>query len=162
MTTRSVVIRPATHQDVSAILFMVRELCTMHEHWDPVRYDFRPDISEKYERWLPIRADDPHSAFFVAADPDILGFIVGEVLDEIPIYKTTRFGFIHDMYVLPQARSRGIGKALVFAAIEKFESLGVRQIRLDTATANESARRLFESCGFWGAVVQMTRGSKEN
>jgi RimJ/RimL family protein N-acetyltransferase len=39
--------------------------------------------------------------------------------------------------------------------IEKFRELGVKQIRCDTAAKNETARKLFESCGFRPSVVEM-------
>jgi RimJ/RimL family protein N-acetyltransferase len=40
-------------------------------------------------------------------------------------------------------------------AIERFGEIGVSQVRLDAAAANEAARRLFERCGFRASVVEM-------
>jgi RimJ/RimL family protein N-acetyltransferase len=44
---------------------------------------------------------------------------------------------------------------MVMLAVEKFKELGVEQIRLDTATKNEAARRLFAACGFRESVREM-------
>ena len=33
--------------------------------------------------------------------------------------------------------------------------MGVKQVRLDTAVANEPAQKLFEACGFRASVVEM-------
>jgi ribosomal protein S18 acetylase RimI-like enzyme len=40
-------------------------------------------------------------------------------------------------------------------AIERFKSSGVHQIRLDTAAANDPARKLFSSCGFHISTMEM-------
>ena len=46
---------------------------------------------------------------------------------------------------------------MTMEAVERFRAIGVTQIRLDTAAANEAARKLFASCGFRTSVVEMLR-----
>jgi ribosomal protein S18 acetylase RimI-like enzyme len=48
-----------------------------------------------------------------------------------------------------------VGRQLAMLAIEKFRELGVKQIRLDTAAANEVARTMFKSVGFRVSNVEM-------
>ena len=43
----------------------------------------------------------------------------------------------------------------MMTAVEKFRDMGVEQIRLDTAAANESARTLFAACGFRISTLEM-------
>ena len=155
-------IRPATPEDVPAVLPMVEKLAALHERWDPQRYDYRPNPSEMYRRWLAGRATDPQSVFLVAeherllADvPFLVGFLVGTVESSIPIYRTARFGFVHDLWVEEDYRNEGIGRQLAMTAVERFREIGVPQIRLETATANEPARKLFESVGFRTSTVEM-------
>jgi ribosomal protein S18 acetylase RimI-like enzyme len=52
-------------------------------------------------------------------------------------------------------RHEGIARQMVMLAIERFKSAGVRQIRLDTAFANEPARKLLASCGFRISIMEM-------
>jgi len=135
---------------------MVSALCEQHRAWDPARYGFLPDILARYANWLPQRAADPRSAFFVAeSSARPVGFIVATLEREIPIYAVTEYAFIHDTWVEPAHRRRGIARALTLAALDRFRALGVTQVRLDTAHANESARRLFASCGFRASTIQM-------
>jgi ribosomal protein S18 acetylase RimI-like enzyme len=149
-------IRPATAQDVSAVLPMVRKICALHQKWDKAKYDFKPEPEKRYERWLTARADDPRSVFLVAEEnAKLFAFLIGTVEQEIPIYNLTEFGFIHDLWVEEDYRHEGIGRQLTMAAIEKFSAIGVRQIRLDTAAPNEAARALFGSCGFRPSVTEM-------
>jgi ribosomal protein S18 acetylase RimI-like enzyme len=155
-------IRPATVADVPAVLPMVYKLATLHEHWDPARYDYKPNTAEMYRRWLAARAEDPQSVFLVADHdrllsdvPFLVGFLVGTIEKPIPIYRIDRFGFIHDLWVEEDYRHEGLGRQMTMLAMEQFRDLGVKQVRLETAAANEPARKLFASCGFRTASVEM-------
>lgn len=155
-------IRPATPEDVPAVLPMVAKICALHESWDPAKYGFRDQPAEMYRRWLAARANDPRSVFLVAqreatdAQPSILaGFIIGTVESEIPIYRIKEFGFLHDLWVEEAYRHEGVGRQLVMRAVERFAQIGVPQVRLDTAAANEPARGLFRACGFRVDTMEM-------
>lgn len=152
-------IRPATPADVPAVLPMVAKICALHETWDRAKYGFLPNPDQGYERWLKRLTKSESSVFLVAeaaAQPEqLVGFIVATVEEEIPIYRLTEFGFIHDLWVEPEYRRSGIARQLVMQTIERFQQLGVKQIRLDTAAVNESARRLFLECGFRVSTIEM-------
>lgn len=153
-------IRPATSEDVAAILPMVRELTRLHETHDPERFKVRPDILDRYASWLPQRITDPRSVLLVAADADaarLVGFVVGTIEPEIPIYWVPECGWVHDVWVEPSHRGRGVATALVNAAAERFGALGVAQLRLHTAIFNEPARKAFAGAGFRPCVIEMLR-----
>jgi ribosomal protein S18 acetylase RimI-like enzyme len=60
-------------------------------------------------------------------------------------HKATLFG----MYVAARSRRRGMGRALVVAALEYARSrVGVRIVQLTVTHGNLAAVRLYESCGF--------------
>jgi ribosomal protein S18 acetylase RimI-like enzyme len=115
-----------------------------------------------YRRWLAARTEDPQSVFLVADHdrllsdvPYLVGFLVGTIEKPIPIYRIDRFGFIHDLWVEEDYRHEGLGRQMTMLAMEKFRDLGVKQLRLETAAANEPARKLFASCGFRTASLEM-------
>ena len=149
-------IRPATAADVPAVLPMVAKICALHEAWDPAKFGFLPNPQERYHRWLTARANDARSVFLVAErEGRLVAFLLGAIEEEIPIYRLKEFGFIHDLWVEEEYRHEGIARQMVMLAIERFKSLGVRQIRLDTAAANDPARKLFASCGFRLSTMEM-------
>ena len=153
-------IRPATPHDVPAVVKMVRKLCELHQSWDPARYAFRDEVERMYQSWLTERASDPRAVFLVAdrQERGPVAFLIGGVEREIRIYKLEEYGFIHDLWVEEDYRNEGLGRQLVMRAIERFEEMGVRQVRLDTAAANDAARKLFASCGFRVSVMEMLWG----
>lgn len=149
-------IRPATPEDVPAVLPMVGKLAVLHEKWDPQRYDYRPDVQSMYDSWLRSRANDPRSVFLVAErETRIVAFLIGSIERTIPVYRLTETGFIHDLWVEPEYRNEGIARQMTMLAMESFRQKGAKQIRLETAFANESARKLFESCGFRTSSIEM-------
>ncbi len=157
-------VRAASASDVPGILPMVRAICAMHEEMDGKRYDYLPDVVERYRRWLPERATDARSvlvvgegAEHVGAPMKLAGFLVGTVEGNVPIYRTEEFGFIHDVWVEPWARGSGLGGKLVDAAVAKFAAMGVMQIRLETAAGNDVARAMFARHGFRVAASEMQR-----
>lgn len=150
-------VRPATVLDVPAVLPMVRAICDLHQAKDPQRFAVRADVLDRYAQWLPQRATDPRSVFLVAqrADGTLAGYVVCTIEPEVPIFWVPECGWIHDVWVEPDARRSGVARALVEAAVEQFRRLGVRQVRLHTGAFNEQARELFSACGFRPCVVEM-------
>ena len=149
-------IRPATADDVPAVLPMVAKLAALHEAWDAAKFGYRDRPEEMYCGWLRSRSTDARSVFLVAErEGRVVGFLVGTVETEIPIYHLKEFGFIHDIWVEPEYRNEGVARQLVMLAIERFRAIGVKQVRGDTAAANEPARGLLRSCGMRPSTIEM-------
>lgn len=152
-------IRSATPADVPAVLPMVASICALHQTWDAAKYGFLPNPQQRYEKWLASQANNQQSVFLVAEDENesnrLVGFLIATVEREIPIYSLKEFGFIHDLWVEPEYRQAGIARQMVKMSIDRFKQMGVKQIRLDTANANEAARKLFAACGFRISTVEM-------
>ena len=59
-----------------------------------------------------------------------------------------RDGFIDDLYLVPAARGRGVGGALLEFALASAAALGIRTLHLEVEAGNEPAARLYRSAGF--------------
>jgi len=57
-------------------------------------------------------------------------------------------GEIKRMYVVPEARSRGLARVLLGALEDAARSLGYASVRLDTGPRQPHARALYESTGY--------------
>ncbi|MCG6134224.1 MAG: GNAT family N-acetyltransferase [Nostoc sp. LLA-1] len=149
-------IRSATTDDVTAVLPMVSKTCALHEYWDSAKYGFLSHPEQRYQKWLTRLVNDERSVFLVADNEgQLVAFLLATVEKEIPVYRLKEFAFIHDLWVEPEYRRQGIGRQIIMLSIECFQQMSVKQIRLDTAAINESARKLFTSCGFRLSTIEM-------
>lgn len=88
------------------------------------------------------------STFLVAEDEEgrNLGHLwLGEVTEA---FSGERRGYIHDLYVVPEARGQGIARRLIIEAERLGRQRGYREMGLTVAAHNDSARRLYESLGY--------------
>lgn len=63
------------------------------------------------------------------------------------------------MYVVPEVRGRGVGRAIVAWLLEAAREAGYRRIRLETGNRREEALALYRSAGFspipcWGPYAE--------
>jgi|GEM_PF-266959 len=59
------------------------------------------------------------------------------------------FGLIYSMYIDPEWRGRGYGRALLFSARKRVRNLwNLETCRMCVETGNHTALRLYQSCGF--------------
>jgi ribosomal protein S18 acetylase RimI-like enzyme len=131
-------------------------LYEQHRALDPERFIVEGDVREHYTRWLETLSANPRAVVLVSGPEGApTGYLIGEVDDAIPHFWMPACGYLHDIWVAENARHQGTGEALVSAALERFRALGAAQVRLVTATGNESARRFFASFGFRPCLVEM-------
>ena len=64
------------------------------------------------------------------------------------IWSTGLECYLAELYVVPERRGRGVGRALMNAAIDAARSHGADTMDLGTSDSDVAARRLYESLGF--------------
>lgn len=149
-------IRAGAVRDIHFVLPLVARTIAFHQQLDPARFSAWPNAHQRYEDWLRRTAENREGAFFVAEEAGgIVGFVLGQVQEEYAMYTTGRYGMIHELWVEPKWRRQGIARQLMLAALDLFRRVGVEQARLDSATANTAAQRLFAACGFRPSMTEM-------
>jgi RimJ/RimL family protein N-acetyltransferase len=96
----------------------------------------------------------PGDVLVAVADGRVVGYV--KVARWNQLESTDHVRMILGLVVDPTVRRRGIGRALVDAAVERARGQGARRLRLHVFGPNEAARRLYESAGF--AVEGVLRG----
>jgi ribosomal protein S18 acetylase RimI-like enzyme len=64
------------------------------------------------------------------------------------LYTGALDAYLEELYVVPQRRGRGLGRALLEAAMEHARKRGAAHIDLGTSEDDVAARALYESAGF--------------
>ena len=158
MLPSDVIIRRAAQQDVAALGELGIALMRTHYAFDDRRF-MEPNQADAagYARFLRSQLDDDDSVVLVAEERQrIVGYVYAAV--EPLSWKDLRdeCGFIHDLLVIEAGRGRGIGDALLDAAIAWLGERSMPRVVLGTAAQNDTARRLFERRGFRPTMIEMT------
>lgn len=100
---------------------------------------------ERTHRFLSHRLGlaDSHLLVHAGAAGELEGFV-----QLYPLFSTVRLApewILKDLFVAPEARERGVGRALMIAAQELAREHGVSQLRLTTQVHNQVAQALYES-----------------
>lgn len=116
--------------------------------------EYRAEMSLVYDG-LDVQSPDMPAAGAAELNPPAGAFLVGYE-DGRPVC----CGGIKDlgpgvcelkrMYVVPEARGRGIARALLGALEDQARAMGYQIVRLDTGDRQPHARKLYESAGYTG------------
>jgi ribosomal protein S18 acetylase RimI-like enzyme len=106
--------------------------------------DFTPGPDRLSKRMRQLMAGDETKVLLAGAGPDGLA-----VLRFRPsIWSEALECYLAELYVVPERRGEGLGRALLEAAIELARSEGADHMDLGTSEDDRAARGLYESLGF--------------
>ncbi|MET0592924.1 MAG: GNAT family N-acetyltransferase [Polyangiaceae bacterium] len=151
-------IRPATPADLPRVAALAGALVRMHHAVDPARFFLPEKVEEGYAWWFE-REIQRAEAFVIVANKgtEIVGYAYGTREERDWNALLDEHGYIHDVFVSPEARRDGVGRKLMRAAIDELTRRGAPRIVLSTMVSNEAAQRLFASSGFRPTMIEMTR-----
>jgi GNAT superfamily N-acetyltransferase len=84
-----------------------------------------------------------------------IGFLAGRIRSLPPYFGGFPVGFISEVFVDEAYRGKGIGRLLVAAAIEWFQTQKVWRIELQVLVGNTGARKVYRDLGWKEELVQM-------
>ena len=152
----SVKVRHAVPGDEMRVAGLLVRLVDQHVQYDPGRFSnfVTLDGAAAFYR-SRIEAED--AAVIVAeADGSVAGFAYLEFEERNYENLIDKGVWLHDIYLEPEARAAGTGKALMLAAVEAAKGLGGAKLLLGVAAKNLAAQTFFESFGFRTTMLEMT------
>ena len=152
----TVEIRRATLKDIKEILPVWGELAVFHSTLDPA---FTPSAQwpREYGTYLRSLMTRDDAIALVARDArEIVGYAVGRVTMLPPFFEQRYRGYIHDVFVKPQFRRRGVGRRLVDAILQWLRQQEVLLVELTVATNNEAVA-FWKRLGFSVYMQQMKK-----
>jgi ribosomal protein S18 acetylase RimI-like enzyme len=103
-----------------------------------------PDAETIAERAARLIARGEVTVLFAGEGPD--GF--AELRFRPSLYTGALDAYLEELYVVPQRRGHGLGRALLEAAMDHARQRGAARIDLNTSMDDVAARALYESAGF--------------
>jgi GNAT superfamily N-acetyltransferase len=148
----TITVRSATVADLPALVPLFRE---MEVHYDgPAVAPSGAEIRAALERHVFAR-ESRIDLLVAEADGRLLGFAFLSTL--FPAQRCTPALFLKDIFVRADARSRGVGRALMRAVAGLAVSRGCSRINWNTARDNAAALAFYAGLGArpWDAVVSL-------
>ncbi len=130
-------IRMATAADAPALGRLLHAFNTEFE--EPT-----PDADVIAERAAPLIESGEVTVLFAGDGPD--GF--AQLRFRPSLYTGALDAYLEELYVVPERRGHGHGRALLEAAMEHARQRGAAHIDLGTSEDDVAARALYESAGF--------------
>ncbi len=130
-------VRPATAQDAPAIGRLLHDFNT--EYDDPT-----PGPDKLADRIAQLVAGGDTAVLLAGQGPD--GLAVLRFREAL--WSEALECYLAELYVVPAMRGRGLGRALMNAAMEFARRRGADYMDLGTAETDVAARALYESLGF--------------
>src|SRR3990172_809369 len=156
--TETVVVRPGRTKALPEIARLWRELVGFHEALGGQDFRLAPGAEARWRTYLQGHIGRRSKLCLVAlAGPQPVGFLLGSVQARAGIFMEREVGEISDVYVQAPFRRKGVGKALVDAALEWFEVRRVGRVRIRTDARNTMGVEFWKTLGFQTAVLTMDR-----
>lgn len=109
-------------------------------------YGCESDIAAARE-FLLARFNHGESVLFLAHENDVLiGFT--QLYPSFSSISLARVLILNDLFVVPSARKKGVGRDLLAAATGFAKTIGAVRLSLSTAKINKAAQSLYETCGW--------------
>ena len=150
--TSPVAVRVATNSDAEALGVLWLELAqiqaTLGEEWTPAE-----GAAERFSRQVASALTNPRTTFLVAEMETrqgwkVVGFLHAGVKLRSSLYLESVVGEIRAISVTQDVCGRGIGAALLAAAMDWFRKRGLTHVEVETAAGNLHARGFLRASGF--------------
>jgi ribosomal protein S18 acetylase RimI-like enzyme len=138
MANDSVTVRRASFQDLDSIVPL----------FDAYRQFYRkPSDLGLAKTFLAERLTSDESVLLIATGhAEILGFV--QMFPSFSSGAAARILILNDLFVVPDARRKGIGTSLLRAAAAYGKTAGANRLTLSTEVTNKGARALYEAEGW--------------
>ena len=103
-----------------------------------------PGVETLTERYRELIRKREMTVLLVGHGPD--GF--AQLRYRPTVYSAGLYAYLEELYVVPSLRGKGLGRALLEAAMDAARAEGADHMELGTSESDSAARALYESVGF--------------
>jgi len=149
-------IRQAVKKDIESLIPVFEEADRYHQIALP--NIFRPQTPQQTRQFIASIMEKDENVIFLAETeekPVGMVYIYPRQTLEIPILVPRKWLVIDSLAVLPEARRRGVGRALMEQAHHWAVEKGIFEVKLNVYEFNDGAIKLYESMGYKSLRRQM-------
>ena len=140
-------IRKAARSDLEVIGDLWVELMTFHVECDS-RFGLPAHGRSNYIRHIHMALRDSSYYVLVAEEGrKVIGYVIGYIAQNPPIFPNPNYGFIADLCVASTARRHGAGGLLVRGICQWFRSRGMTNIQMNVAHWNPVSQAFWRKQG---------------
>lgn len=118
-------------------------------------YKARLDEATTAATFRRLLGDPRFFAFVAEAEGTLQGFV--HCIVHPATWSTKDYCYLEDLFTSPEARGRGVGRALIEAVYEEAQGRGLDRVYWLTHEANATARRLYDKLASFDGFVQYRR-----
>jgi len=143
-----VTVRRARPEDLPSVLGLWDEMMAFHAHLD-ARFAPAAGARERFAPTVQAWMADPARRVLVAvAGAEIVGYTIGVIADNPPIFDLLQYGYVTDICVAPEWRQNGIGRRMFTALCRWFRRGGMSVVQLNVAAFNPVSSAFWREQGF--------------
>src|SRR6185437_13756102 len=110
---------------------------------------------QKWQQMVEDMLDRDDTFVFTAFNgEEVVGFCLGWVARNPPIYKVPEVGFVSELAVAKRAQRTGVGRALMKTARAWFQARHLTEFQLSTAVWNEPAKAFWMALGGQSLLIR--------
>ncbi|MEY4964614.1 MAG: hypothetical protein RL274_197 [Pseudomonadota bacterium] len=145
--------------DEPAILSFINGLQDYEAAFEP---DRRRDPNFAVEHWreLQHRCAEKHGTMLIAQDADKAAgwaFAYDQNAELFIVEPERRHGFLAEIFVMPEARGKGLGRALIAGCEDWARERGHKLLTIGVLTRNAHAIRAYEGAGYAPYTLMLRR-----
>ncbi|MBU1101524.1 MAG: GNAT family N-acetyltransferase [Bacteroidetes bacterium] len=142
------IISKAALDDIQSLVTLWLEFMEYHYERDEY-YNIRNDAVDYHIKFLKSVIDKDGWSILLANEGDnIIGYSVAKIENYPPVFSRENFGFIQELAVKADYRSKGIGEILLNEQYKWFRLKNISQVELHVAIKNSTAESFWKSKGF--------------
>jgi ribosomal protein S18 acetylase RimI-like enzyme len=141
-------VRLAGYADLEVVLEMWGTMMAEHEMNDP-RIRLSDAALPSYRSYIGYHLNNSGSRVLVADARDmVVGFCLVTITHNLKMFLPERYGYLSDLYVRPEARRQGVGRALVDCATAWLAVNAVGSVQLQYYWFNRAGAAFWQAIGF--------------